>query len=147
MNIIKRITKWYISISSSVIFTICTWVYFEKIKELKKPAGMGDALDFLFSSPKEYAWCLLCGSVAKILFCMMIFVCIASFILVACEFFLNEENSTISKVKSIVRVVVNVIMTVAMGIFQSKIITYFWVLVGAVIFLTMIVFLLVKNKN
>ena len=111
------------------MFATCAIVYFNAIEGLVKPAGIGEALEFLISSPKEYALCLACGVLAKISFGIMVIVAIASVLHLIIMYHNGEYYYKDSKIKDIIRCIINGILTIVIGIAQAKIILNLGILV------------------
>lgn len=132
----RKVTEWYVTIICSVVFTICAIFYFTAIQGLQKPAGMIQAIELLFSSPKEYALCLLCGAGAKITFAIMMVSSIVSVVrLILAVIYRDDGYSGEIRIKEILLCIVNIVIAVVMGTFQAKMISYFWILVITIVVL------------
>lgn len=133
MKMLRKITEWYVSIIVVAVFIICAVVYFSAIKGLKQPAGLAEAFGFLFSSPKEYALCLLCGGLAKVAFTVM---AVSAFLSLMCLFaaIINKRYDYDEvEVKDIVRYIANCVLAIILGIVQKQIIVHFWILLLVVV--------------
>lgn len=130
---VKKITEWYVSVIAVVVFTICAIVYFSAIKGLKQPAGVVEAISFLFSSPKEYALCLLCGGLAKVAFTVMAISAFLSIMSLVMAILNKGYSYDEVEAKDIVRYIVNCILAIILGIIQKQIIVHFWVLLLVIV--------------
>lgn len=126
MNKLKRLVKGYISIIASIVFAICTTIYFVSIKGLEKPAGLSEAFRFMIEYPKDYWLCLGCGGLAKLAFAMVVVIAIISAL---CLFNLYLEYKydyeEIEKIE-IIKYITNIILAIVIGIIQKKILLSFW---------------------
>ncbi|MGN0245444.1 MAG: hypothetical protein ACI4DK_05720 [Lachnospiraceae bacterium] len=132
MEIIKKITKWYVTITICSIFSICALVYFDAIVGLAKPAGLVEAFKFMFASPKEYMLCLLCGGLAKTSFAAMFVVAVASLVLIIKSVYEYKTEYEAIDWKAMICYIINVILAIVLGIIQNNIISNFWILLIAV---------------
>ena len=71
---IRQLNKWYVIAIISIVFTVCAIAYFRATAGICGDIGIGQAIEFLFKQPKEYAICLSCGSIAKIMVVIMTFI-------------------------------------------------------------------------
>ena len=147
MDKAREIAKWYVSLIVCIVFFLNAAVYFNAIEGLVKPAGIGEAFDFLISSPSEYFICLFCGSVAKIAVLVMLIVAIAS---VVCFIDTVLNGSTYYdpelRKKDLILGIVNVILLIVMTIVQREIIVDFWILVGLLVLLAFMGYALFCKK-
>ena len=132
MDIMRKITKWYVAVTICAVFAICAIVYFDAIVGLAKPAGLVEAFKFMFASPKEYMLCLLCGGLAKVSFIAMLVVAVVSLVLIIISIYeYRTENEAIDW-KTVICYMINIILAIVVGIVQTNIISDFWILLFAI---------------
>lgn len=146
MEKIKQITQWYVSTIISVVFGICAAVYFYAVKGLEKPAGLVEAFKFMFTSPKEYALCLLCGGVAKASSVAMIVIAVFSILLVVAIIYRYKVEDEWFDVKEIILYIVNCVLAIIMAIIQANIVSYFWLLLLAIVLIIIVIKIYADNS-
>lgn len=129
MNTIRQITKWYVTVIVSVVFALCAIVYYNSIGELTGTADIVDALKFLFTSPKEYVLCLICGAIAKAAFIAIILVALASILWLVKAFVFEGYVSGEIELTEIIWNIINCILAIVIGIVQTNIIVNWFLLV------------------
>lgn len=132
MDVMKKITKWYVTVTICAVFSICALVYFDAIVGLAKPAGLVEAFKFMFASPKEYMLCLLCGGLAKASFTAMFVVATVSLILIIKSIYEYKTEYEAIEWKTVICYIINVILAIAVGVIQTNIISDFWILLIAI---------------
>ena len=139
MDIMRKITKWYVTVTICAVFAICAIVYFDAIVGLAKPAGLVEAFKFMFTSPKEYMLCLLCGGLAKASFAAMFVVATVSLILIIKSIYEYKTEYETIEWKMVIYYILNVILAIVVGIIQTNIISDFWILLIAVGLLILVI--------
>lgn len=141
MHTLRQISKWYITVIICIVFAIFAAVYFNAVAGLEKPAGIGEALQFLLKDPKSYTICLFAGSIAKLSFLAELIVAGANIIFVAAVLWEVREgygyDCECNMTEQVISCVLSVVMAIIIGIIQAQIVSHFWVLVltiGIVIF-------------
>lgn len=129
MSTMRQITKWYVAVIVSAVFVVCAIVYYNSIGELAGESDIGDALKFLFTSPKEYALCLICGAIAKAAFVAMILVALASILWLVKAFIFEGYASGEIEITEIIWDIINCMLAIVIGIVQTNIIVNWFLLV------------------
>lgn len=131
MDIIRKYTRWYVTVIISVLFSICALIYFDAIEGLEKPAGLVEAFKFMFSAPEDYMVCLMCGGVAKFCFAAMFVVALGSiFSLIKVIYQYKVEYEEIDW-KEVVEYIISFAAVIVLGFIQTNIICDFWILLVA----------------
>lgn len=125
MDLIEKaysFTKLWISVIVAIIYFVLLVLYQYYIQGLKKPAGMQEALVFLFNYPKDYFGALILGLVIHAICVAMIICLILCFIGIAT-----------SRVAPNVVMMINLGMTIIMIVLNNLYVKYVMALVMAIV--------------
>lgn len=125
MDLIEKaysFTKLWISIIVAIVYFVLLVLYQHYIQGLEKPAGMQEALVFLFKYPKDYFGALILGLVIHAICVAMIICLILCFIGIAT-----------SRVAPNVVMMINLGMTIIMIVLNNLYVKYVMALVMAIV--------------
>lgn len=132
----SRFSKIWISVLVAIVYTVLLIVYQRCIQGLEKPAGLGEAIAFLFDYPSSYAAALCIGVALHIITAIVIIAVILCFI-----------GILLSLVQFDVTMIVNLVLGIIMVILNAYFARYVMSLVLAVVIIGGIGWALVNSDN
>lgn len=146
MEKLRLVLKWYTTLIIVAVFSVFAAIYFNSVEGLAKPAGLTEAIEFLIDNPKAYTTCLLCGFLAKLAYVMMIGIAILSILMLIMSIVRFKVDEEPVDIKEMVLYIANIIVAVVIGMIQASIVSYFWILLGTVLLIAIVVIAIFNNK-
>lgn len=129
-------TKLWVSMAVTVMFAILVLGYQECIQGLEKPAGISEAIIFLFKYPGEYLGALVVGVILHIIGIVML---VAALICLLASF--------CSRIEFDIVIIINLFLGIAMIVLNIIFVRYVMLLAAVAAFTVVIVLAFLDSNN